>query len=117
MRDLGSAGTIARVDPGGADGVVDGNDVVEADKHFSKAEVSFCGVPALGEEALVEGVYACWSEMVRSGGQADNVFAADVLGEIERGGGEEVLSAHIVEAVIELHNIIGAGGLKAGKAG
>ena len=81
MRELGSAGTVARVVPGGADGVVGGNNVVEADGHLSEAEVSFCGVPALGEEDLVEGVNVFWSKMVRSGGEADNVFAADVLGE------------------------------------
>ena len=54
MCELGTAGSVACVIPVGADGAVDGNDILEADGHLCEAGVSGCSVPARIKCAFVK---------------------------------------------------------------
>ena len=85
LRDVCEVGVtgaaVACVVPGGADGVVDGDDVVVADGYLCESKVCISGVPTCGEETFVEVGFATLSNVVCWVGQADDVLAADVLGE------------------------------------
>ena len=64
MRELGATGAVAHVVPSGADGAVDGDDVVVADGYFRKSKVCIGGIPICGKDTFVQVGFAVLAEVV-----------------------------------------------------